>query len=322
MDMSVPGQQATRLPDFIIGGAPKCGTTSLHFILGQNPEIGLPDEEIHYFDADDPITHPDFLFAGQDGLSWFDARPAHADNYAWYASRFSPFQSARRIGEDSTTYLFSEVAPARIKSLLPDVKLIFMLRDPVKRAYSQYWHLIRSARTSATFEQAIIDHPSILKGSTFAPHLRTYLKTFDPGQIRIVLFEDFLADQQGTIDSLTDFIDAPRMSLDTAETWFNRTLYPSRPALQRLQNRLGKHIVARRYRTHMGEGSDTVSPFWHKMHYRWFAYVAPLLLTREKAPPMDEATRAYLAQHLSARNAGLSDLLDRDLSQVWTGFEG
>ncbi len=66
-----------RYPDFIIGGAPKCGTTSLHFILDQHPRIGLPDDEIHYFDADDPITHPDFFFHERGELIHYDNR---ADN--------------------------------------------------------------------------------------------------------------------------------------------------------------------------------------------------------------------------------------------------
>ena len=48
---------AGKFPDFVIGGAPKCGITSRHFIFGQHPGIGLPDKEIAYFDVDDPITH-------------------------------------------------------------------------------------------------------------------------------------------------------------------------------------------------------------------------------------------------------------------------
>ncbi|MEL6524037.1 MAG: sulfotransferase, partial [Pseudomonadota bacterium] len=218
-----------RFPDFIIGGAPKCGTTSIHFILKQHPEIGIPDEEIHFFDADDPVSHPDFLFTKGPKLEWFDPRPSATDSVQWYASRFTPHAEAKLIGEDSTTYLFSNVAPARIKAMLPDVRLVFMLRDPVKRAYSQYWHMIRSSRATCSFEQAIIEHPSIMLGSTYTPNLERYLKVFGQGQVKIAVFEDFLADQQGFMDDMTSYLGASQMSLDTAETWFNRTFYPSNP---------------------------------------------------------------------------------------------
>lgn len=140
--MNFPASQKVRLPDFIIGGAPKCGTTSLHFILARHPLVGIPDDEVHFFDADDPVGHPDFLFERRGGLEWYDPRPDHPEAMAWYASRFAELSDRPVIGEDSTIYLQSEVAPARIDALLPDVRLVFMLRDPVKRAYSQYWHLV------------------------------------------------------------------------------------------------------------------------------------------------------------------------------------
>ncbi|CAK9064878.1 Heparan sulfate glucosamine 3-O-sulfotransferase 6 (Heparan sulfate D-glucosaminyl 3-O-sulfotransferase 6) (3-OST-6) (Heparan sulfate 3-O-sulfotransferase 6) (h3-OST-6), partial [Durusdinium trenchii] len=180
-----------------------------------------------------------------DRLDWFDARAGNADNLAWYASRFAPFQDAGAIGEDSTTYLLSESAPPRIKALLPEVKLIFLLRDPVKRAHSQYWHLMRTARLACSFEEALTRHSSIILGSTYAPALKRYLDLFGPDQVHIAVFEDFLKDQQGFVDTMTDYIGVPRMSLETAETWFNRTLYPRNPGLLRLANRVGSRIVRR-----------------------------------------------------------------------------
>lgn len=294
----------------------------MHFILAQNPAVGIPDNEIHYFDADDPVAHPDFLFVEKDRLDWFDARAGNADNLAWYASRFAPFQDAGAIGEDSTTYLLSESAPPRIKALLPEVKLIFLLRDPVKRAHSQYWHLMRTARLACSFEEALTRHSSIILGSTYVPALKRYLDLFGPDQVHIAVFEDFLKDQQGFVDTMTDYIGVPRMSLETAETWFNRTLYPRNPGLLRLANRVGSRIVRRRYRNHMGQRKSVGERVHNKIHYYWFQYVNPRLLTEPKSPPMRDDTADYLAQHLSARNAGLSDLLGRDLSLVWRGFEG
>ncbi|WP_372575074.1 sulfotransferase family protein [Ruegeria jejuensis] len=312
----------TRLPDFIIGGAPKCGTTSLHFILGQSPQIGLPDAEIHYFDADDPIAHPDFLDARGPDLKWFDTRLTHKPNLDWYASRFSDFQDKLLIGEDSTTYLFSPVAARRIKDLLPDIRLVFLLRDPVKRAYSQYWHLVCSARLSCSFEQALSQHSSIILGSTYAPHIAQYFDVFGRENVHIAVFEDFLADKQAFLDGVTAHIGAPRMDVETLQTWFNRTYYPTWPKGQQWLNRIGGRIVAGRYRNHMGQETGLAEKIRNKLHYHWFRRINPILLKAEKPPAMRSETAAYLAHHLSDRNAGLSDLLGRDLSTVWPGFRG
>ncbi|MBQ4824492.1 sulfotransferase [Leisingera sp. HS039] len=311
-----------RLPDFIIGGAPKCGTTSLHFILGQNPQIGIPDNEIHYFDADDPITHPDFLDVRGGDLKWFDVGLNNEESLDWYASRFSEFGGKLLVGEDSTTYLFSAVAARRIKSLLPDVRLIFLLRDPVKRAYSQYWHLIRSARLSCSFEQALSRHSSIILGSTYAPHVADYFNVFGRENVHVAVFEDFLSDKQAFINRITNHIGASEMDAGTLKTWFNRTYYPTMPGCQQWLNRIGGRIVAGRYRNHMEHETRLTEKIRHKLHYHWFRRVNPVLLKAEKPPAMQPGTAAYLAHHLSDRNAGLSDLLNRDLSAIWPGFRG
>jgi hypothetical protein len=317
-----PAGADLRLPDFIIGGAPKCGTTSLHFILAQNPAVGIPHDEVHFFDADDPVAHPDFLFARRGGLDWYDPRPGNANGLAWYASRFAAFADKACVGEDSTLYLQSEVAAARIAEALPAVRLIFMLRDPVKRTYSRYWHHVTRGRLTCSFEEALTRYPSIVLESTYAPGLRRYLDIFGPERVHIGLFEDFLADRQGFIDGVTDFLGLARMPLDGAPDWFNRTHYPTWPMLQRQLNRVSSRIVRYQYHNHFRERTGPRERLRNKTHYRWFRYVHPLLLRSTRQPPMHEETARYLRQHLSARNLGLSELLGRDLSAVWPGFDG
>lgn len=310
-----------RYPDFIIGGAPKCGTTSLHFILDQHDDVSLPFDEVHFFDADDPIAHPDFMSVQNDKLVWWDTRPSADQNLDWYAGRFDTDTDARLIGEDSTTYLMSEVAPARIQALVPDVRMIFMLRHPVERAYSQYWHLVKTARTSEPFEKAIITFPHILLGSSYANGIRRFQNTFGPDQVKVVLFEDFRADNQACLDDVTGFIGAAPMKIDPDRTWFNKTRYPANLRLQRVANLVGGALVRRKYRGHMAEGRSARAKVFNKLHYWWFKHVNARLMTADRPPPMTQETRAYLEQHLSTRNAGLSDLLNRDLSTVWEGME-
>lgn len=310
-----------RYPDFIIGGAPKSGTTSLHFILDQHDAIALPHDEVHFFDADDPVTHPDFLRIENGSLNWFDPRATHAENLDWYASRLPEAAEGVLLGEDSTTYLMSELSAPRIHALLPDVRLIFMLRHPVDRAYSQYWHLMKTSRISETFEQAILRRSHVLQGSSYYRGLRQFIDTFGADQVKVLIFEEFRNDIQGSLNDVTDFLGAAQMQIDPDKTWFNRTKYPSSMRMQMAANKVGRHLVKARYREHMGGQTSLSRRIQKKLHYWWFAHVNPRLMTADRPPPMREDTRAYLSQHLSARNAGLSELLERDLSSIWRGID-
>ncbi|WP_347375013.1 sulfotransferase [Aequorivita sp. Q41] len=114
------------LPDFLIVGAQKAGTTSLFYYLSQHPQIVSPyKKEVHYFDG---------------GLN------PKVDTYKkgekWYRSNFPLKPKSKKIKtfEASPLYLFNPLAPKRIKELLPNVKIIILLRDPVERAISQYHH--------------------------------------------------------------------------------------------------------------------------------------------------------------------------------------
>lgn len=318
-ESDIRARASLRLPDFIIGGAPKCGTTSLHFVLAQHRDIGIPDEEIHFFDADDPMTHPDFFFPRGGTLSWFDCRPGNEAALDWYASRFERFADRKLIGEDSTTYLLSPVAPERIKALLPDVRLVFMLRDPVARAYSQYWHLLKTCRTAQDFEKTLVRDRSIVLGSTYAPHIARYHAVFGRERVHVVLFEDFVREPAATLERVTRFLGAEPMPAPE-RLWYNRTLYPVSLSWQCRLNRIGRPIVRQRYANHMGGARGFGERVRRKLHYWWFEHVADLLLRADRPTPMTPETRRFLAQHLHARNAGLDDLLDRDLASIWPSF--
>lgn len=305
-------------PDFIIGGAPKCGTTSLHKILDAHPKVWIAQNEVYFHDADDPIAHADFLRCAGPDLVWRD--PDDAALTAWYAARFRDAPPGALIGEDSTTYLMSVVAPHRIAADT-DVKVIFMLRDPVRRAVSQYWHLLRSGRTHLPLEKALSAEPSILQGSTYAPQLARFFDLLGRERVHVGLFEEFNAKRQATVDGVTTFLGLPPMSMDAVETWHNRTRYPRSVAtLQRL-NRIGRPLVRHRYAQHFGGAPSLPSRLALRAYRRWHRFIAHHVLTEDTPPgEMRQSTRTYLSRHLSARNAGLSALLGRDLGALWPGF--
>jgi hypothetical protein len=105
------------IPDFIIIGTQKGGTSSLHYYLSQHPKIRMSvEKEIHFFDLN-----------FNNGLEWYQRQFPKQDN-----------NSEILFGESSPYYLFHPLVPERVNKICPKVKLIVMLRNPVDRAYSHY----------------------------------------------------------------------------------------------------------------------------------------------------------------------------------------
>lgn len=121
-------------PDFLIIGAQKSGTSSLLYYLGQHPEIAIPDiKEIHYFDV------------------------KYHKGIEWYEKQFPCKTDAFKItGEATPYYLFHPLVPQRVALHYPEIKIIVLLRNPINRAYSQFWMIKNRGQESLqTFEEAI-----------------------------------------------------------------------------------------------------------------------------------------------------------------------
>jgi hypothetical protein len=142
-------QQITRfgwgnLPDFIIIGAQRCGTTSLYNYLTQHPLIlSALRKEVHYFDNN---FHK--------GVSWYQAFFPLISLRNGYAKILS-IDNSHLTGEATPYYLFHPLTPKRIAGLLPQVKLIVILRNPVDRAYSHFLHATRMGFETLSFKEAI-----------------------------------------------------------------------------------------------------------------------------------------------------------------------
>lgn len=121
-----------RLPTFLIAGAMRCGTTSLNSYLREHPEVSVSrPKEVHFFDNN--------YEAGVD----------------WYLEHFPGSDDSRAVGEATPDYLYEPEAAARIAATLPDVKILLLLRDPVDRALSHYWHNRSVGREDLSFWEAL-----------------------------------------------------------------------------------------------------------------------------------------------------------------------
>jgi hypothetical protein len=303
-------------PDFIIGGAMKSGTSSLHVILDQHPDVYIPAGEVHFFCIDDIVQHPEFF----DYVSGFpDFERDLNDNLEWYASFFESARDDQLIGEDSTVYLASPKAPKRINDLLPDVKLIFMLRHPVDRTYSHYWHRVRMGRAVYGFEDELRYGSSTLhQRSFYARQLRRYFDLFPREQIKVVLFERFVQETQAVVDDVCAFLGlSETVDVESIQTHANESRVPRWHRLQLILNyvsqglwdRYAEHLPNSETPSNASQGTRILRSLVYRLRH-WN-------LQKPSYPPMNPRTREELAAIYARENQGLDELIQRDLQKHW-----
>lgn len=211
------------LPDFVIIGGKKCGTTFLYHLLSRHPHVApATEKEVHYFDT----------------------RFDRGDD--WYRSHFPApvHKEGRKVvtGEASPFYLYHPHAARRAAATVPRAKLIALLRDPVDRAYSDYHHKARRGHEPLTFEQAIEAEEDRLRGekekiladegyrgrnfrafsylsrSIYVDQLKAWREFFDADQMLILKSEDMFEDTPATLKRVADFLDLPTWETDVPTT--------------------------------------------------------------------------------------------------------
>jgi hypothetical protein len=184
------------LPNFLVIGAAKSGTSSLHHYLRAHPQVFTPKlKEINFFAYDGQ---------NRDFQCW-------AKTLEEYESKFEGGRGATAVGEVTPLYFASPVAPGRIRSVIPDVKLVAILRDPVERAYSAYLMSLRSGRISADVRTAFGNKNAayIVRGR-YAHYLQRYYELFSKEQIKILRFEDLRRNPSAVTADLYGFLGVDR----------------------------------------------------------------------------------------------------------------
>jgi hypothetical protein len=300
------------LPNFIIIGAAKSGTTSLYDYLQQHPEVFMsPVKEPRYFayardlggpDASPPMNGPGDDWANRNSVFTMEA----------YRRLFDGAGGHEAVGEASPVDLYSEAAPARLRRLLPQARLIALLRDPVERAYSHFMHLVKTEREPLRdFEAALDAEPERrAKGWEWSWHYRAlgfyhiqikrYLRHFDREQLTVYLFENLKQDAVALARDLfgvlgVDPAFTPDVSVQHRKTGvprferFQRFLFNPDNPLRRLSRLVLPEAVRERLLVKMKNANVS-------------------------KPPLPEDARARLAEAYRDDVRRLEDLIDRDLS--------
>ena len=205
------------LPDFIIIGTARSGSTSLYYNICQHPcVLSAAYDELGYFDSNFHL-----------GLNWY--RSLFPTLFSkWIVKQKKQFAIT---GEDTPFYIWNPLVAKRILKILPKIKLIVVLRNPVDRAYSNYHLGIRAGSENLSFEDAIqielkklneindefehnvekytIPRSYIAKGF-YANQLKIWLELFNSEQLIIISTEDLESNPQGTLDRIYDFLKIPK----------------------------------------------------------------------------------------------------------------
>ncbi|MEM7087563.1 MAG: sulfotransferase [Bacteroidota bacterium] len=310
------------LPNFIIGGAMKSGTSTMHAMLGQHPKIFIPDEEIGFFDIDNVIEHYDFNFFDRQTQQWTvqDMDKSPKALWDWYSSKFAEGNGMLK-GEDSTSYLTSKFAAQRISMQEEQIKLIFMLRHPSKRAYSNYHHLVRAGVVAHSFEDVLQFHPNlVLRRSLYLDQLEAYYKFIPKQNIKVIVFEDLIENPRSVLEDVCHFLGVAIEEFDPSvfEIHSNAGKFPrfSKPQLL-------KNLLFRRYGNsfNMKElpvkapKSVVKQAFFSKLINRAHGALNPLKI--RKTTKMKPATQEFLDTYFKKELQGLDDLVEKDILSKW-----
>jgi len=309
------------LPNFIVVGAAKSGTTSLYYYLDQHPDVYLsPIKETNYFSSDiDPAEfsehytirrkrdHVDVASYVEGDMSkkrWM----AYVQNWDDYVKLFKNVQEESAVGEVSNSYLYSRMAAGNIKKHLPNTKIIMILRNPVERAFSHYVANVRDGHTLDTFRESVDkDYKEKKKGwgishlflelGLYSQQVKRFLDTFGRSNVRVYLNDDLKDDSEGLMKDLYEFVGVDsNFRLD-----FSKRYNVGRvPKLKKLNYFITKYGIKK--------------PLFHLFPKRYKERIKGLFFKNNVRLQLKNEDGEFLLDFFKKDIEKLSDLIDRDLS--------
>jgi hypothetical protein len=304
-----PRGSASKMPDFFIVGHHKSGTTALYEMLRSHPEIYMPELKEPLFFARE--LHP--------GLRPDDPQP---DTLEEYLALFTPARAGQRTGEASPSYLRSRTAAARIAELAPDARIVAILREPAGFLQSMHLELLKDhMETEKSFRKALAREererhtkPVLWYSAErvqYAEQLRRYHEAFGSEQVLVLIYDDFRADNEGTVRQVLRFLDvdatAPILSSEA-----NRTVLVRSPRMYEFMRSLylGRGPAARALK-------PTIKALSSQQLRRTGLRELRNRVLYGKPPAADEQLMLELRRGFKAEVEALSEYMGRDLVGLW-----
>ncbi len=172
------------IPNFLLVGATKAATTWLYQRLNEHPEIYVPSlKEVNYFSR------------------------RYDRGKEWYLSFFADVKAEKAIGELSPSYFTSPETPTRIKTLNPDMRLIFMLRHPIERVYSHYCMELRYNTVSEDIERELSLDSIIVRESLYYQQIAKYIELFPRENLKFIIYDDIKTSPEKVLVDLYNFLE-------------------------------------------------------------------------------------------------------------------
>ncbi len=283
------------LPTFLIPGAGKSGTSYLADVLSRHKDIFMPASKEPAFFS----TYKNFgnYNRGMD----------------FYQKNFFDYQGQRHIGEASTIYMYDPESPKLIKKHIPDVKLIFILRNPIERVYSNYWQDIKAGEKLPDFHKMVLERTQRIKEmiyvSRYDIHLKRYFSLFKDDQIEILLYENLKQNPLKCVNEILKFLDLPPFNILPTISQVNPSAVP--------RNRLLSKILRNEILT---QNVKAITPsFMIAPLKRILDTMRDLILKPTKYPPMGEEIWTHLAEEFSEPIKTMSAIVGIDLG-YWLNY--
>lgn len=300
------------MPNFLVIGAAKAGTTALYHYLNQHPEIYMsPVKETNFFALEGEELN--FCGPGDQAVLRRSKIVSSVTSIEEYRGLFGRVSGEKAIGEASPLYLYSPKAPERIRHYIPEAKLIAVLRNPVERAYSNFLMMIRygSREPITDFSRALQEEERRIKDNWehtwhykrmgfYHAQLKRYFDTFDRDQIRVYLYEDLTDKSDGVLQHIFRFLDVDDTFSPDMSSRHNVSGIPKNKALHDFLRK--KHPIKSILKPLTPEG----------LRQR---IITSLQNRNLEKPPLSPEVRRQLVEAYREDILKLQDLIQRDLTK-------
>jgi len=277
------------LPHFLIIGAMKAGTTTLYRDLLTNPAVFMPIRKEPHSLCDDAVLSD--------------------QGCAEYAALFSGADESQICGEASTGYTklpdYPDV-PKRARSVLGEnLKLIYLVREPIARVVSHHYHSVVSGLFKGHIDQVVRDEPRLLNYTRYAMQIEPWIDTFGFDHVRIIKFERYIADRVGVVEELSNFLGIqPALGQINPQAVYNKT--ENKPVATKLWTHVARSGVYRKC-------VRPLLPLAVKDRIR----AAALPKAPPPPPPPSEQTKQFIYDELTDDMERLRILMGSE-SPIWT----
>lgn len=272
------------LPNFLIAGAAKCGSYTLYHYLGKHPDILMSSVK-------EPAYFTKYYNKGLD----------------FYENFFKDYKGENAIGEATVEYMVCPEAPERIYKTIPDIKLIFTLRNPIERASSHYWHRIKTGHENRKFDEVIKggknEYP--IRYGLYFTQIKRFLKYFPLDKMHFIILERFSNDPISGLKEIFKFLevnynfsirhDGPKNIAKIQRSMIAKNILDNI-----IRIRCAKKIIPERYK-----------PFFRKFMKK----LTEMNLREFKKPKLKQEHIILLYDYFYPEIVGLENILDYKLNE-------